>query len=94
MSNTSQADMQPNGNYAAQAGAHTVLNAAQLDAIQRRMIAEFQKAVDDVEMRKQAVDAACKILPHLPDTSDPIALVRQLYAFMAEPAAEIVVKIT
>jgi hypothetical protein len=70
------------------------LNAAQIEAIRKQMIAEFQKAVDDVEMRKQAVDAACKILPHIIHNSDPIALVREVYAFMAEPAAEIVVKIT
>jgi len=72
----------------------TILNAQQMDAIQKRMIAEFQKAVDDVEMRKIAVDAACKILPMLPDTSDPVGLIRQIYAFMLEPAAEIVVKVS
>ena len=66
------------------------LNAAQLDAIQKRMIAEFQRAVDDVEMRKQAVDAACKIISVRSDI-EPMGLVKSIYAFMAEPGASIVV---
>jgi hypothetical protein len=75
------------------------LNAAQIDTIQKRMISEFQRAVDDVEMRKQAVDAAVKVIGGLApgmivDVRATVDLAREIYAFMAEPATEIVVKVT
>jgi hypothetical protein len=69
------------------------LNAAQLDAIQKRMIAEFQKAVDDVEMRKIALEQAVKVACANPGV-EAMQLARQAYAFMLEPAAEIVVKVS
>ena len=95
MSNASQADFTPNGALRGEPPAPpTHLTGAQLEAIRKQMIAEFQRAVDDVEMRKVAVDAACKILPQLPAHTDPVKLIQSIYAFMAEPAAEIVVKIS
>ena len=91
MSNASQADLPPVSGYQ-QA---SQLTAAQLEAIRKQLIAEFQRAVDDVEMRKQAVEAVCKIIAANPSLAvDPMHLARNLYAFMAEPAAEIVVKIS
>jgi hypothetical protein len=88
MSNASQVD--PTGHAPATNGAQPPLNAQQLD-----VISEFQRAVDDVEMRKQAVDAACKIISAQPAPGgiaiNPVDLARELYAFMAEPGAAIVV---
>lgn len=79
----------------AQQAAAVALNGAQLEAIRKQMIAEFQRAVDDVEMRKQAVDAVCKIIAANPAIAPhPVQLAQDLYAFMAEPAAEIVVKVS
>ena len=107
MSNASQADVSTEHSAAdleharrfhersAQQAAAAMLTGAQLEAIRKQMIAEFQRAVDDVEMRKQAVDAVCKIISANPAiATHPVELAMQLYAFMAEPAAEIVVKIT
>jgi hypothetical protein len=75
------------------------LNSAQINAIQARMIAEFQRTVDDIELRKIAIEAAVKITDvalHA-DSSipiDPIALARNIHAFLIEPFAEITVTVT
>jgi seryl-tRNA synthetase len=72
------------------------LNAQQIDMIQKRMIAEFQKAIDDVEMRKLAVDAAVKVFGSLGASAsgDIVGLSRSIYDFMMQPATEIVVKVS
>lgn len=72
------------------------LNAQQIDMIQKRMIAEFQKAIDDVEMRKLAVDAAVKVYNSLGASAggDIVGLSRSIYDFMMQPATEIVVKVS
>jgi hypothetical protein len=72
------------------------LNAQQLVEIQNRMISELRKVVDDVDLRKTAVEEASKIYQAMGASapSDVAGLAKDLYAFMAEPMAKIEVKIS
>ena len=73
----------------------TNLTAAQMTAIQNKMIVEFQRTVDDVEKRREAMDMATKMMiAYGTDPAGAIALARQIHAFMMEPAAEIKVTVT
>lgn len=77
---------------------HGHLNAAQVDTIQKKMIAEFQRTVDDVEKRKEAMEMAVRLVETngkgAVEFHDPLALARGIHKFLMEPAAEIVVKVS
>src|ERR1700690_3799024 len=75
------------------------LNAQQIPAMQKTMLDQFQKALDDVELRKVALqsaaalcEAACKS-PMWSGQTDPVTLAREMYKFLAEPAAGITIKL-
>jgi len=60
----------------------------QIQAIQKQMLAEFQRALDDVELRKIALQHACAAR----DVSDPVSLAREMHAFLSEGAAAVLAK--
>ena len=77
----------------------TNLTAAQMTAIQNKMIAEFQRTVDDVEKRKEAMTMAVQLTefqlradPYA--TINPVDLARTIHEFMMQPAAEIKVTVS
>ena len=97
MSSASQANGsgQTENNAPAAAAANPVghLNAAQITGIQNQMIAEFRRTVDDVEMRKLAIEQAVKALEGQRSPAMVMDLAKEIHAFMSAPAAQIVVKI-
>ena len=68
------------------------LNASQIDAIQKRMIAEFSKAIDEVEFRKQAIELAVQCAKNDPGL-DVLALAQAIFEFMVAPSREITIKV-
>ena len=70
------------------------LNASQIDAIQKRMIAEFSKAIDEVEFRKQAIELAVKYAEYSSTPFDVLALAQEIFEFMVAPSREITIKVT
>jgi hypothetical protein len=74
------------------------LTGAQMDMIQKKMIAEFQRTVDDVEKRKEAMEMAVRLVETngkgAVEFHDPIKMAREIHKFLMEPAAEIVVKVS
>ena len=64
------------------------LSGHQIQALQKQMLVEFQRALDDVELRKIALQHACAAR----DVSDPVSLAREMYAFLSEGAAAVLAK--
>ena len=75
------------------------LSGYQVAQVQKQIEQTFRRAIDDIELRKIALEAAAAIyqgqLAQISTTliqpSDPVALARELHAFLAEPAREIVI---
>jgi len=71
------------------------LGGHQIQAIQKQMLAEFQRALDDVELRKIALGHAsdlARTAAPLGLTVDPVTLAREMHAFLSEGAAAVLAK--
>jgi hypothetical protein len=64
------------------------LSGHQIQALQKQMLVEFQRALDDVELRKIALQHACAAR----DVSDPVSLAREMHACLSEGAAAVLAK--
>jgi hypothetical protein len=70
------------------------LSGQQIQAIRQQMLNEFQRALDDVELRKIALNAANEVVKAytttpgiILDTSAVVSLAREMHAFLSEGAA-------
>ena len=64
------------------------LSGHQIQSIRQQMLGEFQRALDDVELRKIALGHACA----LTGLHDPVTLAREMHKFLSEGAAAVVAK--
>jgi|ERR1700690_946717 len=74
------------------------LSAQQMDALGKSYREAFQRAVDDIELRKIALQSAAALceasMKQLGgETFEPLKLAREMHAFLSEPTAEITVKV-
>lgn len=69
------------------------LSGHQIQALQKQMLAEFQRALDDVELRKIALASASEVVKAytttpgiILDTAAVVSLAREMHAFLSEGA--------
>jgi hypothetical protein len=71
------------------------LSGHQIQAIRQQMLNEFQRALDDVELRKIALSHACAMFQEALKHDDTILtekavrLAREMHAFLSEGAAAV-----
>jgi hypothetical protein len=67
------------------------LSGHQIQAIQKQMLTEFQRALDDVELRKIAIDHASRVCTSAAVGIIPpekvVTLAREMHKFLSEGAA-------
>jgi hypothetical protein len=66
------------------------LSGHQIQAIRQQMLSEFQRALDDVELRKIALGHACALAGRA--NAEPVKLAREMHLFLSEGAAAVVGK--
>jgi hypothetical protein len=67
----------------------------QFAAMQKQMAERFSRAIDDVELRKIALQAAVavhqsQLAAHEAKVTAPVALAREIHAFLSEPARAVI----
>ena len=60
------------------------LSGHQIQVIRQQMLNEFQRALDDVELRKIALQHACALAGRA--NVEPVTLAREMHAFLSEGA--------
>jgi hypothetical protein len=67
------------------------LSGHQIQAIRQQMLNEFQRALDDVELRKIALQGALQLAANptavLHESFSVVSLAREMHAFLSEGAA-------
>ena len=68
-----------------------------ISAMQKQLLEQFQRAIDDVELRKVALQSAaalCEASLKADGTKiNPVELARAMHAFLSEPAREVLLTV-
>jgi hypothetical protein len=97
MTNPASPDVAPDGTPSlayTTTPSREVPSSYQFAAMQKQMAEQFKRAIDDVELRKIALQAAVavhqsQLAAHEAKVTAPVALAREIHAFLSEPARAI-----